>query len=124
MVNFFLYSKERIEDMPKTTSPSFGTMKDQDKLKDKKSLELKGPSNIPTLPRDIDEAMKVGWSDKTLKTTKIIVNPDLNRVWGTAPTENEIEVPCSSGLQRVVEFPGEIEKYLLVLTFCTITNRH
>ena len=71
-------------------------------------MKTKRQSKIPTLPRDIDEAMKIGLNEK-LKTTKTIVHPDLNRVWGTAPTENEIEVPCSSGIQCVVEFPGEIE---------------
>ena len=57
------------------------------------------------MPRDIDEAMKVGW-DEDSGRTKIVVHSDLNRVWGAAPIDNEIEVPSSSGTQRVVDFPG------------------
>ena len=59
------------------------------------------------MPRDIDEAMKVGW-DEDSGRTKIVVHSDLNRVWGAAPIDNEIEVPCSSGTQRVVDFSGKI----------------
>ena len=105
---FFILSQEKIDDEQPTISLPIDISKHQDNLKTKSSLKTKRQDKIPTLPRDIDEAMKIGWNEK-LKTTKIIVHPDLNRVWGTAPTENEIEVPCSSGIQRVVEFPGEIE---------------
>ena len=57
------------------------------------------------MPRDIDEAMKVGCGEDS-ERTRIVVHSDLNRVWGAAPIDNEIEVPCSSGTQRVVDFSG------------------
>ena len=45
--------------------------------------------------------------DKDVKKTKVILIPDSNRVWGSAPVENEIEIPVSSGMQRSIDFSGE-----------------
>ena len=63
-------------------------------------------SSIPKLSSDID----VNKWGENVKPTKILVHPDLNRVWGSAPVENEIEVPCSSGMQRVIDFSGKHSK--------------
>ena len=64
------------------------------------------PSSIPKLSSDIDVSK---WGEH-VKSTKILARPDLNRVWGSAPIENEIEVPCSSGMQRVIDFSGKHAK--------------
>lgn len=63
-------------------------------------------SNIPKLPSDVD----VNKWGENVKPTKILVRPDLNRVWGSAHDGNEIEIPCSSGTQRVIDFSGNYAK--------------
>ena len=60
-------------------------------------------SKISNLSYEIDLE---NW-EEDVKPTRTIVHTDLHRVWGSAPTENEIQIPCSSGLQRVIEFSGE-----------------
>lgn len=86
---------------------------------DKNSSKEKKLFSKQRIPRDIEEAMKVGW-DEDSKRTKIIVHSDLNRVWGTAPAENEIEVPCSSGLQRVVDISSKIGDFLFRKVFLVL----
>ena len=63
-------------------------------------------SNIPKLSSDIDVSK---WGEN-VKSTKILARPDSNRVWGSASIEDEIEVPCSSGMQRVIDFSGKHAK--------------
>ena len=61
--------------------------------------------NAPKLPYDVD---LYNWGED-VKPTKVLIQPDLHRFWGSASTENEIEVPCSSGTQRVIDFSGEFK---------------
>ena len=47
------------------------------------------------------------WLGQGCEKTKVVLIPDSNRVWGSAPVENEIEIPVSSGMQRSIDFSGE-----------------
>ena len=58
--------------------------------------------NAPQVLSDVDVT---DW-DKDVKKTKVVLIPDSNRVWGSAPIENEIEIPVSSGMQRSIDFSG------------------
>ena len=60
------------------------------------------PRNAPQVLSDVDVT---DW-DKDVKKTKVVLIPDSNRVWGSAPIENEIEIPVSSGIQRSIDFSG------------------
>ena len=64
---------------------------------------LQTPTNTAKVLSDVDVT---DW-DKDVKKTKVILIPDSNRVWGSAPVENEIEIPVSSGMQRSIDFSGE-----------------
>ena len=86
-------------------SKDVGSLAQSDEEKSTKPSKRKRSLSERKIPRDVDEAMKVGW-DEDSERTKIVVHSDLNRVWGAAPIDNEIEVPCSSGTQRVVDFSG------------------
>ena len=50
---------------------------------------LQTPRNAPQVLSDVDVT---DW-DKDVKKTKVVLIPDSNRVWGSAPIENEIEIP-------------------------------
>ena len=60
------------------------------------------PRNAPQVLSDVDVT---DW-DKDVKKTKVVLIPDSNRVWGSAPVENQIEIPVSSGTQRSIDFSG------------------
>ena len=101
---------------PSTHSTDKKEGKSESKSNDKSSSKQKKSFSKQKTPRDIEEAMKVG-CDKHSKRTKIIVHSDLNRVWGAAPADNEIEVPCSSGLQRVVDISSKMGDFLFRKVF-------
>ena len=105
---------------PTTFQATLYKMKDQDPSKPSLKLFHENKihpdkhnilSSIPKLSSDID----VNKWGENVKTTKLLVHPDLNRVWGSAPVENEIEIPCSSGMQRVIDFSGKHSKEKLAL---------
>ena len=70
--------------------------------KDSIDNTLQTPRNAPQVLSDVDVT---DW-DKDVKKTKVVLIPDSNRVWGSAPVENEIEIPVSSGMQRSIDFSG------------------
>ena len=74
------------------------------KCTSKESIDntLQTPRNAPQVLSDVDVT---DW-DKDVKKTKVVLIPDSNRVWGSAPIENEIEIPVSSGMQRSIDFSG------------------
>ena len=74
------------------------------KCTSKESMDnpLQTPRNTPQVLTDVDVT---DW-DKDVKKTKVVLIPDSNRVWGSAPVENEIEIPVSSGMQRSIDFSG------------------
>ena len=74
------------------------------KCSSKESIDntLQTPRNAPQVLSGVDVT---DW-DKDVKKTKVVLIPDSNRVWGSAPIENEIEIPVSSGMQRSIDFSG------------------
>ena len=61
--------------------------------------------SIPRLPYDVDLC---NWGEE-VKPTKMLIQSDTHRFWGSAPQENEIEVPGSSDTRRVIEFAGKFK---------------
>ena len=78
---------------------------------------LQTPTNTAKVLSDVDVT---DW-DKDVKKTKVVLIPDSNRVWGSAPVENEIEIPVSSGMQRSIDFSGAWRKLSIILLL-TISN--
>ena len=73
---------------------------------------LQTPRNTPQVLTDVDVT---DW-DKDVKKTKVVLIPDSNRVWGSAPVENEIEIPVSSGMQRSIDFSGAWRQLSIILS--------
>ena len=67
------------------------------------STKNSGLLNAPKLPYNVD---LYNWGEEA-KPTKILVQSDLHRFWGSSPLETEIEVPSSSG-KRIIDFSGEL----------------
>ena len=63
-------------------------------------------SRAPKLRYDVD---LYTWGEDA-KPTKVLIQKDSHRFWGSPPEENEIEVPGSSETQRVIEFAGDALK--------------
>merc|ERR1719361_1659189 len=115
--NQLLYGQKynhQIKYDPTTFSATLHKMK-SDSNSSKKSIKcisnksiditLQTPTNTAKVLSDVDVT---DW-DKDVKKTKVVLIPDSNRVWGSAPVENEIEIPVSSGMQRSIDFSGKFE---------------